>query len=487
MARKALRVSIIEEIIRYRSLDLSERAIARALKVHRNTVKKYLQGVLESAQSDSSQLPNWLERVDWEDMRAQAQKGVPVNILWEELSEAGTVPVQYAGFLKQLRRRYPNLATSMHRVFEPGSRCEIDYCDGIEILDPSTGELRRTQLFVGVLCHSRYTFAEFTWTQKVEDFLSSHVHMLEYFDGSPEVISPDNLKSAVTKAHRYDPVTNPSYTRLAAHYRFAVVPARVRKPKDKAIVERTIQIFQRWFYYRVRKQTFMSLHELNQCLREHLVKFNQKRHRILRCSREEMFLSEKNQLQTLPQAPYEVAVHKLAKLHEDCHLVFDGNYYSAPYPLRGHVLDVWSTATTVEIYNEGTRVAFHSRYHGHGKFRTQKEHYPPEHRAYAETTPQYLIKQAEKIGPHTHSLAKALMADGHPLRHLRRLQGIIRLGRDYPVGQMENACELANQFGNRTYPLIERLLKNKNLMAQNQLSKVHREPNPHLRGEELFH
>lgn len=487
MARKALRVSIIEEIHRFKSLGLSERAIARALKVHRSTVKKYMQGELGLFLVERQQESSWTNNVDWGEVRAEIQKGVPVNVLWEELSESGKVPVQYAGFWKQFRHRYPELSKSMHRVFEAGSRGEIDYCDGIEILDPVTGEIKSTQLFVGVLCHSRYTFAEFTWSQKTEDFLSSHVNMLEFFGGSPQVISPDNLKSAVSKSHRYDPVTNQSYSRLASHYDFAVVPARVRKPKDKAIVERTIQIFQRWFYFRVRNQTFTSLQELNLILREYLVKFNQKNHRIFRCSREEMFLNEKEALKPLPQTPYEVSVHKTAKLHEDCHLVFDSNYYSAPYLLRGKVLDVWSTAKSIEIYSEGNRVAFHSRCPGHGRFRTKIEHYPPEHRAYAETTPQYLINQAEKIGPHTKDLVKALLSESHPLRHLRRLLGIVRLAKQYSTEEMEKACGMANQFGNRTYPFIERLLKNKSFMSSTQSKKVCRKPNPHLRGSELFH
>jgi hypothetical protein len=311
--------------------------------------------------------------------------------------------------------------------------------------------------------------------------------MLEYFGGVPQVISPDNLKSAVIKAHKYDPVINPAYTRLAEYYNFAVVPARVRTPKDKAIVERTIQAFQRWFFYRVRHRTFTSLQELNQCLLEHLILFNQKVHRIFRRSRAEMFEAEKVHLQPLANSPYEVATHKRAKLYEDCHLVFDKNYYSAPYTLRGRELDVWSTATTVEIYANYERVAFHRRGQSHGKFITKNEHYPPEQRAYAETTPQYLLKHAERIGPQTKELVRALLADGHPLRHLRRLQGIMRLAKKYSQEQMEKACQMANHFGNRSYPFIERLLKNKALLSAESAPKIKRETGPHLRGEELFH
>jgi transposase len=177
MARKVLNMSTIKEIRRLKELNLSERAIARALKIHRNTVKKYLLEDLPLATAADESEATWQSQLDWQELRGEAERGVPLQVLWEEQHEAGRVPVLYPAFWKQLRKRFPTLEKSMHRVFAPGSRCEIDYCDGIDILDPITGELRSTELFVGVLCGSRYAFAEFTWSQKSEDFLTSHVHI----------------------------------------------------------------------------------------------------------------------------------------------------------------------------------------------------------------------------------------------------------------------------------------------------------------------
>lgn len=256
-------------------------------------------------------------------------------VLWGEEVENGRVPVQYPAFWKQYEKRYPESKVSMHRVFQPWSRAEIDYCDGIDIFDPTTGEILKTELFVGVLCHSRYTFAEFSMSQKSEDFLRSHVRMFEFFGGVPEVVSPDNLKSAVTKAHKYDPVLNPAYTRLAEYYDVGVVPAQVRSPKHKAVVERMIQIFQRWFFATVRHRTFTSLVELNACLREHLEKFNNKIHRIFRRSRSEMFEGEKDFLRPLPENTYEVFVHHRARVHPDCHLAFEKNFLLSPVSPAG--------------------------------------------------------------------------------------------------------------------------------------------------------
>ena len=488
MARRILAMSKAEEIKRFKDLGLSDRAIARSLKIHRKTVRKYLAKEVVVHPLVAAIEPSWAAELQWEELIGEAQRGTPVSVLWEELIEKDQVGIQYPGFWKQFKKRCPTLTQSMHRVFAPGSRCEIDYADGLEFLNPSTGEIIGTQLFVGVLCHSRFIFAEFTLSQSSSDFLASHVRMFEHFGGVPQVVSPDNLKSAVTKSHRYDPVLNPAYTRLAEHYSFAVVPARVRTPKDKAIVERTIQIFQRWFYFKVRHKTFTSLIELNQSLKEHVEIFHQKRHRIFRRARLEMFGGEKPHLQALPEKRYEVATHQKARLHTDCHLVADKNYYSAPYQLRGQELDVWLTPSTVEVYQNSVRVAFHPRSKtDRSKFITDPKHYPPEHQAYHETTPQFVRDQAIKIGPETAKLMTSLMTGPYPLKYLRRAQGIIRLAKVYGPYEMERAALQANNFKITTYQFIERLLKNGKLKIEKSKAPSRDEGNPLLRRETLFH
>lgn len=502
MAAEVLAMAKQDEIQRLKKAGMKDRAIARALHCSRKTIKKYLQqgmppqASLIEAKSPEPQAPtpqgvpdSWQERVEWDKVIAEVRSGTPVKVLWEELFEDGKVPVEYPGFWKQFRRRFPELPQSMHRVFAPGSRIEIDYCDGIEILDPVTGELLSTQLFVGVLCHSRYAFAEFTFTQKSADFLASHVRMFEAFGGTAQLLSPDNLKSAVTKVHRYDPVINPAYTRLAAHYEVAVVPARVRTPKDKAIVERTIQIFQRWFYFRIRHRTFTSLIELNASLREHLVAFHAKTHRIMRRTRAEMFESEKPFLHALPALAFNLATHHRAAPYSDCHLVFEKNYYSAPAAVRGRLLDVWATAETVEICHQGERVAFHGRSKSTGKFVTDMKHYPPEHLAYCEAQPEQLRAQAMRGGPETGKCIESLLSGSFPLRHLRRAQGILALAHKYGgSSRLEAACLKANRFGNSNLHYIERILKNGRLEKTPEESRpIHRGPNPLLRGDGLLH
>jgi transposase len=487
MAGNELDVKTIEEIKRLDKLGLSRRKIARTLNIHRNTVNKYLDGDAVNAPTVVVE-PEWVCNVDWEKVRSECLGGVTLSVIYEELWESGKVPVQYPGFWKQVKSRIPLSEATMVRIFKPGERIEIDYADGIDILDPVSGELRKTQLFVGVLCHSRYAFAEFTWSQSSSDFLQSHVNMFKFFGGSSEVLSPDNLKSAVTKAHRYDPTINPAYTRLAEHYNVAVVPALVRSPKHKAIVERTIQIFQRWFFMRIRYRTFTSLLELNQCLNEHLTLFHQKRHRIFKRSRAEMFQEERQYLRSLPVEPYLVATYTQAKLSRDCHLIFDDNFYSAPHWLRDKYIDVWATSLQVQIYHEAERVAIHMRGKSTWKFITDTNHYPPAQQAYAEEDVQKLLSQAAKVGPEATAMINSLLKESHPLRHLRRIKGIISLSWKYSAAALENACRDANRFKNYNLQYIERVIKaQKEIARTTELAITKRAYNPHLRGTNNIH
>lgn len=497
MAGNRLNMKDINEIKRLWKMGLTNRQIARASngKIHRNTVNKYVKEFEDEKSPQPSveenkiePIEDWAATLDWEYVRSEYLRGVPLNILHSELFEVNKVPVQYPGFWKQAQKRIALTEATMVRIFKPAERTEIDYADGIEILDPATGEIRKTQLFVGVLCHSRYTFAEFTWTQNSSDFLQSHVNMFNHFGGTAQVLSPDNLKSAVTKTHRYDPVINQAYAKLAEYYEVAVVPARVRTPKDKAIVERTIQIFQRWFFMKVRMKTFTSLLELNACLHEHLEIFNMKKHRVFKMTRKEMFEHERGSLKALPAAPYKVATYHRATLSRDCHLVFDTNFYSAPHLLRGKELDIWATATTVEIFSEAERVAFHSRGKSNSKFITDTTHYPPQQQAYAEEDIQKIIYRAVRVGSETEKLIRELLEGPHPFQHFRRSQGILGLATKYGSDLLESASKEANRFNNRNVKYLERVIKSrKGIQIKTEKAIVERSYNPFLRGVDNIH
>jgi transposase len=493
MAAKGLDLKLIEDIVRLKKLGFTKRKVARCLKIHRNTVTKFwgeevslVPVTKEPLPSADAEVESWVNNIDWPKTRDEVLRGVPLSVLHEE--NFSKIPVTYSAFWKQLQRRAPCLATTMVRVFAPGVRAEIDYCDGIDLVDITTGELIKTEFFVGVLCSSRYTFAEFTLSQKSEDFLTSHVRMFEYFGGVTQVVSPDNLKSAVTKAHRYDPVINPAYTKLASHYGFAVVPARVRTPQDKAIVERTIQIFQRWFFFRVRHKTFTSLVELNLCLKADLELFHQKKHRVFRKTRQEMFNQERESLIKLPDTPYKVATYLKAILSRDCHLKFADNFYSAPHGLRGLELEVWATSTVIEIYHKAERVALHPRSRTQAKFTTNPSHYPPAHQAYHEEDVAKLRERAERGGGETLKLIERLLSGKYPLQYFRRCQGILALGHKYSWPRLEIAAAAANRFNQITTQYLERVIKQGGGTLSKEAGPIARGFNPYLRGiDKILH
>ena len=492
MAGSELNLKDIAEIKRLWKLKITNRKIAKICGVHRNTINKYVER-FASEMSVGVAIPNVApvatsSGVDWEKVRSEYLSGVPLSIIHEELFEQNEITTTYSGFWKQVQKNTCLSEATMVRIFKPGDRTEIDYADGINILDPATGEIRETEFFVGVLCHSRYAFAEFTWTQSSHDFLESHVNMFEFFGGTTILLSPDNLKSAVTKAHRYDPTINQAYTRLADYYNIAVVPARVRTPQDKAIVERTIQIFQRYFFMRVRNRTFTSLLELNQCLREHLEVFNNKIHRIFRRSRKAMYLDELSSLRSLPVDRYKVATHHQAKLGRDCHLIFEENFYSSPHQLRGRLLDVWASGKSIEIYHEAERVAFHPRNQTTRKFVTDTSHYPPAQQAFAEEDVQKIIERAVKTGPHAETLVRGLLEGAYPLKHFRRCQGIVALAWKYTPELLESASEMANRFDNPNVQYLERVMKaRKGVVTKTENEIKQRSHNPYLRGIDNVH
>ena len=494
MANKGLDMKLIKDVQRLKQLGFTKRRVARVLNIHRNTVTRYWgkdalspaeeRKIEEQIETVVAAESSWADSVDWEKVREEVLGGVSLSVIHEE--QGKKAPVGYSAFWKQLQRRAPCLAATMVRVFAPGTRTEIDYCDGIDLVDLTTGEVIKTQLFVGVLCCSRYTFAEFTLSQKSEDFLESHVRMFEFFGGVSQMVSPDNLKSAVIKAHRYDPVLNPAYTRVAEYYGFAVVPARVKTPRDKAIVERTIQIFQRWFFFKVRHRTFTSLVELNQCLREHLALFHQKKHRTFGRTRFEMFEQEREHLIRLPVVPYEVATFLKAKLGRDCHLRMGENFYSAPHRLRGLALDVWRTSRTVEIYHLTERVALHPRSKTNAKYVTDPAHYPPAHQAYLEEDVVRTRGRAEKVGPETSKLIAELFSGPYPLQHLKRCQGIVALSWRYSAPALERAATVANRFNQKTIHYLERVIRQGDQRKEAQ--PIKRGSNPHLRGvNKMYH
>jgi transposase len=312
-----------------------------------------------------------------------------------------------------------------------------------------------------VLGASNYTYAEATWSQSLPDWIGSHQRSFTFFGGLPELVVPDNLLSGVTKAHRYEPDLNPTYLEMATHYGVAIVPARVRKPKDKAKAEVGVQIVERWILAALRNHTFFSLTELNQTIQQLVLKLNQRPFKKLPGSRDELFQSlDKPALKALPLTPYVYAEWKLVRVHIDYHVDIEGHYYSVPYRLVKQQLDARITENTIEVFKKGERVASHLRSCLKGGHTTLDAHRPEAHRHYGDWSPERFISWAEKIGSATGQvITVALQERRHPEQGYRSCLGILRLAKAYSDARLEAACTRALLLGTCRYKSIESILK----------------------------
>lgn len=393
----------------------------------------------------------------------QSRKSVTLHLLWQEYREQHPDGYQYSWFCQHYREWAGRLDVVMRHEHRAGEKMFVDYAgQTVDIIDHETGEVHPAQIFVAVLGASNYTFAEASLSQQLDDWIMSHVRAFSFFGGVPEVVIPDNLKSGVHKSCRYEPDINPTYLDLARHYRTAVLPARSRKPRDKAKVEAGVLLVERWILARLRHHTFFSLAELNREICRLLQVLNTKSFKKLPGSRQSRFDElEKPALRSLPATPYELAHWKKATVHLDYHVEVEGHYYSVPYTLVKKQVDIRFTASTVECFHRGQRVASHLRDHGRGRHTTLREHMPAKHRKYAEWSPERFKRWAAKIGPQTALLAEALLAQrAYPQQAYRTLLGILRLVKVYGEQRLEAACERALHFNTLSYRSMESILKN---------------------------
>ena len=338
---------------------------------------------------------------------------------------------------------------------------------------------------------SSYTYAEATWTQGLPDWIGSHVRAFRFLGGVPELVVPDNLRSGVSRAHRYEPDTNPTYQDMASHYGVAVLPARVRKPRDKAKVESGVLVVERWILAALRHRPFFSLLELNAAISELLVKLNNRPFRKLPgCRREHFEQVDRPALQPLPAEPYVYAEWKKARVHIDYHIVVDGHYYSVPYALIKREVEVRITRNTIECFHRGNRVASHPRSHQKGRHTTVSAHMPESHRQAGEWSPERLMKWAARTGPATEKLIRTVMASRkHPQQAYRSCLGILRLGKAYGDERLESACRRALTLGSCRYKSIESILKHRldeqPLEAQQELALPDTHDN--IRGPTYYH
>lgn len=389
-------------------------------------------------------------------------KGVTLQLLWGEYAAVyGERALRYSQFCARYRDWRAAQRRSMRQHHRAGEKLFIDYCGpSVPIIDPATGEVCDAQVFVAVWGASNYTYAEATRTQSLPDWIGSHQRALRFFGGCPALLVPDNLKSAVTRASRYEPELNATYADMARHYGIAVLPARPYKPKDKAKAEVAVQVVERWILARLRHHTFHSLTALNAAIRGLLVELNERRFQRLPYSRQELFERlDRPAMRALPDQPYEYAEWAFVKPGIDYHVEIARRYYSVPHALVGHRLEARITATSVEVFHRGQRVAVHPR-HGSGGHSTLAEHMPRAHRKHHQWTPGRFLSWGQAIGPATLSVIRSqLEGRPHPEHGYRACLGLLNLSRHYGQARLEAACRRAAHIGSPSYRSIASILK----------------------------
>jgi transposase len=503
----------LKEVLRLRyELGLGQRQIARSCSIGHGTVCEYLKRAQAAGVT-------WPLPEGWDDRRLEealfgpaprrvyeSRKPTPdfarlheelqrhphltLQLAWEEYRQAYRDGYAYSRFCELYQQWRQRLDVVLRQEHKAGEKLFVDYAgDTIPIHDPQGGPERQAAIFVAVLGASNYTYAEATASQELENWIGSHIRAFEFFQGVPKLVIPDNTRTGVTRACRYEPDLNRTYHELAMHYGVAVLPARPYKPRDKAKVETGVLVVERWIVAALRRRQFFSLTELNQAIRELLTQLNQRPFRKRPGSRATLFAElDRPALGPLPGEPYEFHEWSKARVNIDYHVEFDRHYYSVPYLLTGKEVEIRATLTTVEIFHRGERVASHPRSREAYHATTVAAHRPKSHQQHLAWPPSRLLRWAQSVGPATAQLfAEVLKSKPHPEMGYRSCLGILRLGQRYSNERLEAAAARAVSTGACSYRSVKSILE-RGLDRQPLESPVARPPLEHsnLRGAAYF-
>ena len=473
----------IRDVLRYRhSTGLSLEAIARALKISKGVVSKYLR--LASDAGLGWPLPDDLNDADLERLlyrqvaareptfvepdyawvhQELKKKGVTLTLLWEEYRQSvGERGYQYTAFCTRYRDWAGQLKRSMRQTHRAGEKLFADYAGPtVPIIDAATGEIRPASIFVAVLGASSYTFACATAGQTQVDWLTGIDKALRFIGGVTALIVPDNPRALVAGPDRYEPELNRATAEFASHYGTVILPARPRKPQDKAKAEVGVQVVERWILARLRHRRFFSLAELESAVAELLPPLNDRPFKKLPgCRREAFVRLDAPYLRPLPATPFVLAEWKQARVNIDYHVEFEGHYYSVPNALVRQAVELRITRGGIEILARGHRVASHARSSRKGQFSTVAEHMPASHRAHAEWSPTKLLTWAASVGPATAELVQRMLTEKpHPEQGYRACLGLMRLARKHGRSRLEAACTRALAVGAHRYRSVASILE----------------------------
>jgi transposase len=511
-AKRELTMRQIRQTLRLAQEGVSARQIGRTLGVARSTIQDNLKraqvaglawplpaeltdAVLEArlfARNGAARGVRRRIEPAWGELVCELKRpGVNLMVLWEEYRAVHPDGYGYSRFCDLMREFEARLSPVMRQEHRAGDKVFVDYSGKkIGVTDPVTGVVRFAEIFVAVLGASSFTYCEATWTQTLPDWIGAHVRMFRFFGGVPRLAIPDNLKSGVTKTSFYDPEINLSYGRMAAHYGVGILPARPRRPKDKAKVEAGVRFAQSYILGRLRRQTFFSLAEANQAIAGMVARINDHIMRRLGVSRRHLFETiEHPALGELPETDYEFAEWGFARVSLDYHVEVSGFFYSVPHQFIRLQVDTRATERIIEIFHQGKRVAVHQRRYGGAKHGTDPEHMPNAHRRYAEWTPERFRRWGAAIGPNTEGLVIAILARRpHPEQGFRTCLGVLRLFKDLDQTRAEAVAARAVACEAFTYKSIASIIASKLDRATTASSEPQAVlTHGNLRGSKYFH
>lgn len=502
---------LLEVLRLHYEAKISQHKIESALKVSRRTVSRYIEmfttsGLswpLEEEYLNEDKLSQRLKpnyrilssatpkaiTIDFAEISKalRKHKHLTLQLLYDEGKELGTIACSYSNFALLYRKWLGKQPKYMRQTHKSADKIFVDYSGKkIAIIDTDTGSLREAEIFVGALGASNYMYFEATWTQSLPDWCMSHVRMFEHIGGSTRLVVLDNLRSGISKPHRYDPDITPAYFHMLAHYGVAAMPARIYTPKDKADAENGVLIMQRWVLARLRNEQIYGLDALNLRLRELMIQANAKKFKLYPDNRLDLFNElDKPYLRPLPQQRYVYREYKKVRVSGDYHIELNRHYYSVPHKLIGQEVDVWYTASLVECFHKNICVAKHIKSNKQRDKTTVTEHMPRAHQEYASLTPEKMQKWAASIGISTSTMVDIILKEApHPEIGCKRSHGFLNLSKTYSKAQLETACTYALSKGINKYQYIEIIIKQQ-IPKQPFISAIPSHDN--IRGETQYH
>lgn len=486
MAGKRKDMKDVKALIALLNQGYGSKHIAKVVGCSKNTVKTYKRAAeskgvsfAELLKLEDAQIEQFFKAEQPEDTERRAvvnqtlssadqeleKKGMTLYLLWEEYKLSHPDGYSYPQFCRLYQKQAVNVNCSMHMEHKPGDKLYLDYTGKkIDYVDKETGEILQAEVFVASMGYSDKTYVEAVASQKQEDFARCVTNALEYFGGVPAALVPDNLKSAVIIADKYEAELNALLSKLAAHYGCAVAPARSLKPQDKAIVERHVTIVYQRIFARMRNMTFFSVSDINDAIKPLTEDVNNRNFQRRPFSRNDLFEEEKPYLKPLPQYPFEIMVTKTVTVMKNTHVQLseDSHYYSVPFKYIGIKVQLSYNSREVIVFVKGVQVAYHLRDRAPYKYTTVTDHLPSSHQYVTQWSPDFFISEAAKVSETVcHYITMILGRKDYPEHMYKSCMGILGLGKRLGNDRLIKACKLGARANVYSYTFIKSTLQNK--------------------------